>query len=234
MQIQDMRSYIHSVVEIDADDISNDVLNRFLGEAYDLVVYSEKRWPWYETSTTFATVAGTSDYTLATVGAAVTNGLREVAALRTDSQVLEFIGRDEADVSYPLNSSGNGEPFRWSFWEDKVRLYPTPSSATTIYVRGWRSPTAFGAGSVDGASPSDFPEPFHILFATYGVARAYEQQEDLEMAQSYHMMFTRELDNLRSRYLDAPAPQPVVLNGTAARRWMSSVNLPGRLRYSWE
>tara|TARA_B100000945_G_scaffold309604_1_gene300631 strand:- start:885 stop:1589 length:705 start_codon:yes stop_codon:yes gene_type:complete len=234
MQIQDMRSYIHSVVEIDADDISNDVLNRFLGEAYDLVVYSEKRWPWYEVSTTFTTASGTSDYTLATIGASVTNGLREIGALRTDSQVLEYIGRDEGDATYPLNSSGNGEPFRWSYWEEKVRMYPTPSSAETIYVRGWKSPTAFGAGSVDGTSPSDFPEPFHILFATYGIARAYEQQEDLEMANSYHMMFTRELDNLRSRYLDAPAPQPVVLNGTSARRWMSSVNLPGRLRYSWE
>ena len=77
MQIQDMRSYIHSVVEIDADDISNDVLNRFLGEAYDLVVYSEKRWPWYEVSTTFTTASGTSDYTLATIGSSITNGLRE-------------------------------------------------------------------------------------------------------------------------------------------------------------
>ncbi len=53
MQIQEMRAYIRSVVEIDSGDISDDVLNRFLGEGYDQMVYSEKRWPWYETTGTF-------------------------------------------------------------------------------------------------------------------------------------------------------------------------------------
>ena len=103
MNIGDMRAYIRSIVEIDSSDISDDVLNRFLGEGYDQVVYSEKRWPWYEVSTTFDTVSSTSDYTLATVGASVTNGLREVQAIRTDDHVLTFLGRDDGDIVYPLN-----------------------------------------------------------------------------------------------------------------------------------
>ena len=53
MLIEQMRSYIRSVVEIDSSDIDDDTLNRFLGEGYDQIVYSEKRWPWYEASTTF-------------------------------------------------------------------------------------------------------------------------------------------------------------------------------------
>ena len=69
MNIEDMRAYVRSVVEIDSTDISDDVMNRFLGEGYDQVVYSEKRWPWYEVSTTFPTVNGVSDYSMATVGA---------------------------------------------------------------------------------------------------------------------------------------------------------------------
>jgi len=231
-----MRSYVHGVVEIDDQDIAPDIMNRFFGEAYDLLTYSEKRWPWFETSTTFNTVSSPaqSDYALSYVGAAVTNGLREIASLRDTSSVIEYIGRDEGDLSYPLSSAGSGVPFRWSFWEDKVRLYPTPSTVVPIHVRGWANPPAFGAGSQDGDEPVPFPTPFHILIATYGCARAYEQQEDLEMGATYHAMFRRELDNLRARFLDTPAPQPIILNGTRSRRWDSNVALGSRLRYSWE
>ncbi len=234
MEIQDMRSYIRSIVEIDSSDISDDILNRFLGEGYDQIVYSEKRWPWYEASTTFNTVGSTSDYTLATAGAGITNGLREISALRTNNHVLTFLGRDDGDIVYPLDSSSSGDVYYWSFWADNVRLYPTPSAAQTIYVRGYKNPSPFGAGSVNGTSPSDFPEPFHIVIATYGISRAYEQQEDLDMAASYMNSFIRELDNLRARHLDVPAPQPLVLNDRSASRWRSQSAMPNRLRYSWE
>ena len=52
MFIEQMRSYIRSVVEIDSSDIDDATLNRFLGEGYDQIVYSEKRWSFYEVSTT--------------------------------------------------------------------------------------------------------------------------------------------------------------------------------------
>ena len=94
MDISTMRSYIRSVVDIDSSDIADDTLNRFLGEGYDKIVYSEKRWPFYEVATTFETVADQKDYTLAVVGASVTNGLREIAALRTDNHVVSYVGRD--------------------------------------------------------------------------------------------------------------------------------------------
>ncbi len=234
MNIGEMRSYIQSVVEIDSSDISDDVMNRMLGQGYDQVVYSEKRWPWYEVSTTFNTVAGTSDYAIAAVGANVTNGLREINSLRTDDHVVTLIGRDAGDVVYPLDSPGSGDCYYWSYWAETVRLYPTPSAAKTIYVRGYKNPSAFGAGSLDSVTPSDFPEPFHQVIATFGIARAYEQQEDPGMAREYQSIFSRELDNLRARYLDSPAPQPLVLNTLSASRWRSQSIMPNRLRYSWE
>jgi hypothetical protein len=234
VEIQEMRAYVRSVVEIDSSDISDDVMNRFLGEGYDQIVYSEKRWPWYEISTTFSTVADTADYSMATVGASVTNGLREIQSLRTNDHVLTFLGRDDGDIVYPLNSGQSGDVYYWSFWAEAARLYPTPSGAKTIYVRGYQNPTAFGATSGDGTSPSDFPEPFHIVIATYAISRAYDQQEDPDMAVTYFQTFARELDNLRARYLDSPAPQPLVLNDRNASRWRAQSVMPDRLRYSWE
>lgn len=234
MQISEMRSYIRSVVDIDSTDISDDTMNRFLGEGYDQICYSEKRWPFFEVETTFSTVADTKDYSLATVGASVTNGLHEVGALRNDDHILAYVGRDAGDVAYPLDSNTTGDPYWWSFWAETVRLYPTPDTAATVYVRGYKSPAAFGAGSVDSAEPSDLPTPFHIVVATYGVARAYEQQEDPTMATQYMNIFYTELDNLRARHLDTPAPQPIELNSRSASRWRSNSTLPPRLHYSWE
>ena len=73
-----------------------------------------------------------------------------------------------------------------------------------------------------------------MVLATYGIARAYEQQEDPTMASQYFSIFNQELENLRARYEDTPAPQPVRLNSRTASRWMSQSYLPNRLRYSWE
>jgi hypothetical protein len=234
VDISTMRSYVRSVVDIDTADISDDTLNRFLGEGYDVIVYSEKRWPFFEVSTTFNTVADQKDYTLAAVGALVTLGLREIAALRTDAHVISFVGRDAGDVVYPLNVAGSGSPWWWSYWGETVRLYPTPQGVETVNVRGYKNPTAFGAGVSDSTAPTDLPDPFHIVVATYGIARAYEQQEDPTMAAQYFQIFNQELDNLKARYDDMPAPQPVMLNGRSTSLWRSQSILPNRLRYSWE
>ena len=234
MHILEMRDYISSVVDIDVSDISDDVLNRFLGEGYDLIVYSDKRWPFYEVQNTFPTVADQKDYSLAEVGVNITNGLREINALRTDRHVITFVGRDEGDVVYPIETNTTGEPWWWSYWAESVRLYPTPSSVLTVSVRGYGDPTAFGAGSADTVSPSDLPTPFHVVIATYGLARAYEQQEDPTMANQYFAIFQQEFTNLKARYNDMPAPQPVLLNSRSASRWRSQVILPNRLRYGWE
>ncbi len=138
-----MRSYVRSVVDIDTADISDDTLNRFLGEGYDVIVYSEKRWPFFEVATTFNTVATQKDYTLAAVGALVTLGLREIAALRTDAHVISFVGRDAGDVVYPLNLAGSGSPWWWSYWGETVRLYPTPQGVENSECSWIQEPDGF-------------------------------------------------------------------------------------------
>ncbi|SVE38175.1 uncharacterized protein METZ01_LOCUS491029, partial [marine metagenome] len=72
MTIAEMRTQARAIVDIDSTDISDTVLNNIIGQGFDSIVYSEKRWPFYDTATTFSTVQGQKDYSLATVGASVT------------------------------------------------------------------------------------------------------------------------------------------------------------------
>lgn len=248
MQLSEMRDYVRNVVDIDTTDIANTTLNTFIRDGSDLIAYSEKRWPFYEASTTFSTVADTKDYTMATVGASLTvshdgvtisPGLREVASLRTNDHVVQYLGRDDGDVLYPLDTNSTGEPFYWTVWGNTVRLYPTPAAVYTINVRAYRNPIEFGGNtvihrsSIADADTPDFPDPFDPVLALYAIYRAYQQQEDTGMAQQYYVAFVSELDNLADRFNDSPAPQPLALNSISVSRWRSQF-LPGRLRYSWE
>ena len=71
VQLSAMRDYVRNVVDITSNDISDATMNTFIREGYDIIVYSEKRWPFYEVALTFDTVASQKDYTLSEVGAAI-------------------------------------------------------------------------------------------------------------------------------------------------------------------
>ena len=267
LQLSDMRDYVRNIVEITSNDIADTTMNTFLREGYDVIVFSEKRWPFYETAVTFDTVASQKDYSMSDVatnlsfthdgvtfsGASAPSnvGLREIASLKTTNHVLEYIGYDVGDLIYPLDSNTTGRPWYWSMWSSgssasagisnqTIRLYPTPGSVQTISVRGYRNAVDFGGNTavyrtaIADANTADLPVPFNNVLALYAIYRSYQQQEDAAMGQQYYGQFIQELENLRARFEDAPAAQPLILNSIRASRWMSQSYLPNRLRYSWE
>ena len=231
MTLDDIRNQTRSVIDIDTSDISDTVLNRIINQGFDTIAYSEKRWPFYETSTTFETVAGTSDYTVATVGASITQGIRDMISIRNDDHVMTYIGRDDGDRNNPLNVATSGSAYEWSFWNDTVRFYPTPDTVQTMYVRCVRFPTEFpsNAATAAGTETPDLPTPFHPVLTTYAIAKAYLQQEDPLMSNQYMSQYAMELDNVARRYADTPAPQPMIANSRFSNRLYSGT---GALRYA--
>jgi len=268
VQLSEMRTYVRDIVDITSTDISDTVMNNFIREGYDTIVYSEKRWPFYEVALSFDTVGGQKDYSMAEVaanlsithdgvvfssagGGAGNVGLREIAALKSDAIVIEFIGYDTGDVIFPLNSNSQGKPWYWSMWSSgssasagisnqTIRIYPTPSGVQTIYLRGYRNPIEFGGNTpvartaIADADTPDLPVPFDNVLTLYAIYRSYQQQEDAAMGQQYYSQFIQELENLRARFEDSPAAQPLLLNSVRASRWISQSYMPNRLRYSWE
>ena len=67
MQLSALRTQVRDIVDITSSDISDTVMNNLIREGYDTIVYSEKRWPFYEVALQFDTVGGQKDYSMADV-----------------------------------------------------------------------------------------------------------------------------------------------------------------------
>ena len=55
LTLAQIRTQVRSVVDIDSTDIDDTTLDTMIGQGFDLIVYSEKRWPFFEVRTTFNT-----------------------------------------------------------------------------------------------------------------------------------------------------------------------------------
>jgi hypothetical protein len=67
-----------------------------------------------------------------------------------------------------------------------LRLYPTPSSAVTYQVTGFRNAATWPAAA--GSTP-DLPTPFHDAICFFMLAQYYSSQEDTAMANHYMIMY---------------------------------------------
>ena len=225
--LQSIRDYVRAYMDLDESDLADNLIDAWCSEGSLLIERSEKRWPFYEKVWTLTTAVGQADYTIAT---AVGSDVREIVAMSGPQWELMWIDRADADRRWPRNDSSTGDPVAWSTWgTTAIRLHPTPSSATTVLVRGYREPSDWVAAGA-GASP-DFPDELHPTLIAFVMARAYLQQEDEELAQQNMRIFEASLDAFKRRIVDTPGFQPLVLNG---RHYWGYSNLPGRLRYPFE
>lgn len=223
MTLQGIRDFVRTHLDVDEDDLPNVLLDQFVFEGSTRVARAEKRWPFYAESWTLMTVADQSDYTFAFIG----GGLDQVQSIRSENYDLQWLGRDESHGYWPPNTTTSGEPRYWSVWGSTLRLHPTPDAEYELTIYGFREAedwVADGAGGVP-----DFPEELHNTVTTWALARAYSHQDDPEMAAFYMDLFSNELDTIRSRIIDTPAAQPLVLNGRAGGSFSM-----GRPRYDWE
>jgi hypothetical protein len=222
MNLADIRSYVRSHLDLDEEDLPNTLLDVFIREGSKRIEQAEKRWPFYEQTYEFTTTADQSDYEIADIA----SDINEIVAMRGPRWEMRWIGRDEGDARFPRNIDNNGEPVWFSIWADTIRLFPTPDESYTIIVRAYRKPVdwvALGAGE-----EPDLPDELHNTVAMWALARAYGQQDDPELAAFYERQFADEMMLFRRRFVDAPPPSLMQLNGGGRVTRLS------RMRFDWD
>lgn len=220
-----IRDHVRAHLDIEAEDLPNAVLDVFIDEGFQRCHLAERRWPFYRQTWNIVTTAGVASYEL---GSTLTQAsdLGEVTAIQGPRWNLRWIGEDEADRAFPLNTVNTGEPVHFTIVNKTIILYPTPNDVYTYTVKGYREPPSPSSGPV-GAVP-DCPEVLHNTIAKWAMAMAYQQQDDPEMANVFERQFADELNLFRRRLNSVPMQQPIVLGSG------SQVTAPQRLRYFWE
>lgn len=221
--LEQLRQYVRQHVDLDADELPNSLLDVWARDATIKISRTRKRWPFFEYTWTLVTTNGQEDYALSTTFTPVPD---EIVSIVRDDRRLSFMGRDEAEGIYLPYKNHTGEVTFYNVWGDTLRLYPTPTSADTLTLRGYRKVNDWVAGGA-GAIP-DFPDEFHDAIRMYLLAQAYLQQEDPEMFQQFMSAFDGEMRLLAKQYGDAPGAYPLILGGGP------TVRRQGRLSYPFD
>ena len=218
--LDELRIYVRQHVDLDESEIPNALLDVWARDASIKIARTRKRWPFFETSWTLTTVDGQRDYPLSNLSP----NCDEVTSVVRDDRRLQYMGRDEAEAAYLPYQTSNGFVTFYNVWADTLRLYPTPSGADVLQLRGYRKVNDWVADGAGGEP--DFPDDFHDAIRLYLLGMAYLQQEDPEMAQQFIGAFNAEMDVLKKQYGDAPGAYPLVLGGGPRVRQSGRLHFP--------
>jgi hypothetical protein len=180
-----LRQTVRDIVDLDADDLPDGLLNLFIRDGYYRILDVEKRWTWLETSFTFNTVQGQRAYTIANFTA---DPISQVASIVDNSDIgtrLDMIGYDMGEATWNGTTDTNGDPLFYAVWNGQIHLFPKPDNARTLTCRGYREPIDWqtSGGAVDAAPSLHFPLVY------YAVSRVYQRLEDAQMAAMYKQSF---------------------------------------------
>lgn len=180
-----LRSTVRDIVDLDAEDLSDGLLNLYIRDGYYRILDLEKRWSWLETSFTFTTVAEQRAYSVAAFTADPISQIVSVIDNVGVGSRLDMVGYDMAEQTYIGSYDTSGDPLFYAVWNGQIHLFPKPNNARVLSVRGYREPIDWQTtgGAVDAAPSLHFP------LAYYACSRIYQKLEDAQMAAVYKQAF---------------------------------------------
>lgn len=210
----DILDTVREITELDADDVSDAVMELYLRDGYNRVIDLERRWPFLEVSFTLTCVAGQQAYTINDFTA---DDIREVISIvKPNSLRLSYLDYDEAETQFLAVETPVGRPTFFSFWNNQIHLFPKPTENYELTVRAYRYPNDW----VTSDDEPDGPAGFDLPMVYYIISRIYHSQEEVGMAQEYERLFADAISLVRRDLTRPESYSPVVLaGGRAIRRW---------------
>ena len=223
MSLTDVRLMVRNISDLDTTDLPNSVLDDFVKEAFQRIIVLERRWPKYQETYTFNTVANQRAYTIATIG-----DIREVISLvdtSTSGSRLTMIPYDNAEEIWLGNTDTASRPYFYALWDSQLHLYAKPDAIYSITVRAYRNPVYTWLTTI--TNPIDCDEWFHILLVYFVLSRVYQRQEDPELSQMYLKSFEEGVAMARRDLMKTPSARPLLLSGgrqyPTMRRWLQTL-----------
>ncbi|NBQ05121.1 MAG: hypothetical protein EBU22_07485 [Actinobacteria bacterium] len=223
MSLADVRTMVRNISDLDSVDLPNSIIDNAVKEAFQRIIALERRWPKYQETYTFNTVASQRPYTISTIG-----DIREVISLVDTSSAgsrLTMIPYDNAEDIWLGNTDVPSRPYFYAIWDAQLHLYPKPDAVYTITLRAYRNPVYTWLTNTSEAI--DLDEWFHILLAYFVLARVYQRQEDPELSAMYLRSFEEGVAMARRDLMKTPSARPLLMSGgrqyPTMRRWLQTL-----------
>lgn len=223
MSLNDVRTMVRNISDLDTTDVPNSIIDDAAKEAFQRIVALERRWPKYQETYTFNTVANQRAYTIATIG-----DIREIISLVDTSSSgarLTMIPYDNAEEIWLGNTDSASRPYFYAMWDGALHLYPKPDNVYSITVRAYRNPVYTWLSTTSEAI--DLDEWFHILLAYFVLGRVYQRQEDPELSAMYMRSFEEGVAMARRDLMKTPSARPILLSGgqqyPTMKRWLQTL-----------
>ena len=223
MSLADVRTMVRNISDLDSVDLPNSIIDNAVKEAFQRIIALERRWPKYQETYTFNTVASQRPYTISTIG-----DIREVISLVDTSSAgsrLTMIPYDNAEDIWLGNTDVPSRPYFYAIWDAQLHLYPKPDAVYTITLRAYRNPVYTWLTNTSEAI--DLDEWFHVLLAYFVLARVYQRQEDPELSAMYLRSFEEGVAMARRDLMKTPSARPLLMSGgrqyPTMRRWLQTL-----------
>ena len=214
---------VRNISDLDSVDLPNTIIDNAVKEAFQRIIALERRWPKYQETYTFNTVASQRPYTISTIG-----DIREVISLVDTSSAgsrLTMIPYDNAEDIWLGNTDVPSRPYFYAIWDAQLHLYPKPDAVYAITLRAYRNPVYTWLTNTSEAI--DLDEWFHILLAYFVLARVYQRQEDPELSAMYLRSFEEGVAMARRDLMKTPSARPLLMSGgrqyPTMRRWLQTL-----------
>jgi hypothetical protein len=177
MNYSDMAAFVRAQADTDTDDAPDTTLRVYAAAAYKDIRRRVFPWPDKKTQFNFTTVPGQKFYPYAAMTAP---DMEYVINVSGPAGVLGYISPEQY---FDLESdAASGDPKLFAADVTGMHLYPTPSGSDTINVIGYRK---FAVWPTSDASEPDLSRDFDEIICWYMLSKYYENQEDMELVQSY-------------------------------------------------
>jgi hypothetical protein len=163
-----------------------------VNEVYMETVMADPNWPFLEDRDTSLTVTSSGEVSLPADVWRVTGVYNA-----TDKIPLAPIpGQAQFRHYFPDPANGLGIPLYYRLRSNTLEVYPRPATTTSLELDVLVPPAALTSGD-----EPVFPEEYHRILIVGALAKAYEDDENLEMAAHYQGRFDRGLAAMKVNLL---------------------------------
>jgi hypothetical protein len=226
LTLSQMRSLVSQLSDLDIgndpnDDITVDLVNSFIKEGFQKIYNLTTRFPYYQATYSFSTVANQRDYaafgqTLPTLGSTTSSitDLNQIISVVNNSNAgnsLIYMDQFKMESIFVGTRDFASLPAYFTIWADRLNLYPKPDAVYSFTIRGYRRPLLTWLNDINLSI--DISPDMQLPLVNYVMSRIFQFQEDPEMAAVYNRQFEQEVALVQGNLTAPNNNQPLIMSG---------------------